>query len=499
MAKSRTNLTANNVKTINYKASETLSRFHKDESFVRGIKGPIGSGKSVGCCMEIFIKACNATPCADGIRRSKWAIVRNTQPQLETTTLDTWLSWFPESIFGKVNRKPPMVHFIKINDVELTVLFLAMDKPEDVRKLLSLEVTGVWFNEVREINKAIVDAATGRVGRYPSKKDCPANVKPENFPSWSGVIMDTNPPDDCHWFYRCAENDAWAVDENGERIPKEKIPKHKRWAFFHQPSGLDEKAENIENLPKDYYSRIIIGKDKEWINVYVHGNYGFIQDGKPVYKNEWNDTLHVTDSNEINKNGTVYIGLDFGLTPCAVFGQMNARGVWHIFHELVTDDMAIEPFAKLLNKEIQAICPDAQVFIYGDPAGEFRDTQGCTVFEILKKHGLMARKAQTNNYEIRRAAVCAPLCRMIDGKAGFLLYKGCEVLRRGFNGGYKYRKLNVSGGENKYGVEAEKNQFSHPHDALQYMLMGGGEFKELRGRSKNPTKTIIMDNSWSVF
>ena len=45
-----------------------------------------------------------------------------------------------------------------------------MDRPEDVKKLLSLELTGIWINEAREIPKSIVDACTMRVGRYPSMR-----------------------------------------------------------------------------------------------------------------------------------------------------------------------------------------------------------------------------------------------------------------------------------------------------------------------------------------
>ena len=182
-----------------YKASPTLAKFHQDDSFIRGIMGPIGSGKSVGCCVEIFSRASVMPIANDGIRHSRWAIVRNTQPQLETTTIKTWLSWFPEHIFGKMNRKPPFTHLVRINDIELEVIFLALDKPEDVKKLLSLEVTGIWFNEAREIEKEILDAASGRVGRYPSDKMKPKELGDKKLGLWHGIIIDTNPPDDTHW------------------------------------------------------------------------------------------------------------------------------------------------------------------------------------------------------------------------------------------------------------------------------------------------------------
>jgi len=142
-----------------------------------------------------------------------------------------------------------------------------LDKPDDIKKLLSLEVTGGWLNEAREIPKAVMDMLIGRLGRYPSKR--------EGGASWYGLIMDTNPPDSDHWWYTLFE-------END-------IPHN--FALFKQPSGMSDEAENRENLPGPYYENMIAGKTQEWINVYVHGNYGFITTGKPVYP-EYQDDVH---------------------------------------------------------------------------------------------------------------------------------------------------------------------------------------------------------------
>ena len=43
-----------------------------------------------------------------------------------------------------------------MNDLDLEVIFLALDRPEDVKKLLSLELTGIWINEAREIPKVLL-------------------------------------------------------------------------------------------------------------------------------------------------------------------------------------------------------------------------------------------------------------------------------------------------------------------------------------------------------
>lgn len=492
----RTNATEP-VYSMAYKASPTGKLFHLCNSFVKGIMGPVGSGKSVSCCLEIFLKAKEMTPCRDGIRRSRWLVVRNTLPQLETTTIKTWLDWFPERIFGNMSRKPPYTHNIKYSDVELEVIFLALDKDEDVKKLLSLECTGIWFNEAREINKAIVDAGTMRVGRYPSKKDKPEHVKDEDFPNWYGVIMDTNPPDDTHWWYRCAEEESWATNERGEKIDKNKIDKNMWWNFFRQPSGLKENAENIENLPKGYYQRLMSGKDKEWINVYVCGNYGFIKDGKAVFGLYYNDDIHSIDKIDYNPNAPLYGGLDFGLTPTLVLGQRTARGGWNIIDEIVTDDMGIKDFGLLIKQELSKYnVPD--IFLYGDPSGAYRsDTDNSTAFEVLRGVGIKSRPAQTNNLNARLECVKGVLSRMIEGKPAFKLSRKCKILRRGFNGGYKYSKISSSQ-EDRYCPEPDKNSFSHPQDSLQYLLMGGGEYKEIKNRKEKFDKPIILSSSWRI-
>ncbi len=124
----------------------------------------------------------------------RFAIVRNSYPMLKTTTIKTWIDLFPESTFGPLLWTPPITHHIKLPSrgdaagIDCEVIFLALDQPKDVRKLLSLELTGAWVNEARELPKAVIDGLTHRVGRYPTKRDGGA--------TWSGIWMDTNPMDD---------------------------------------------------------------------------------------------------------------------------------------------------------------------------------------------------------------------------------------------------------------------------------------------------------------
>ena len=438
-----------------YKASPTIKHFHKSDKFVRGLMGPIGSGKSVACCCEIIRRSHMQLPNAEGIRKSRWAVIRNTYRELVDTTMETFFDWVPRD-WGFWRAQDVKWTYQELlpdgTKVHLEVIFRALDRPNDIKKLLSLELTGGWLNEAREIPKAVLDMLVGRVGRYPSMRD-------GYGASWFGVIMDTNPPDSDHWWYRLFEEDC---PDN--------------YALFKQPSGLSEEAENVKNLPGTYYSNMMSGKDQEWINVYVHGDYGFIMDGKPIY-GEYKDHAHFREEPYIPTNKLpIYIGLDFGLTPAAVFGQKTATGKWIIFDEIVTENMGTVNFAKLLKSRILHKYKDFEIEIYGDPAGDVRaQTDERTPFEILDQAGIVAWPTYTNDFLVRREAVAAPLGRLdAGGNSGFSLTPNCPMLRKGMAGGYKYKRLLVSGSE-RYQDKPDKNMYSHVCEALQYLMVGAGE------------------------
>lgn len=379
---------------------EQLKNFMRSDAFVRGIRGPVGSGKSVGSCIELFRRAIQQEPNDRGIRKSRWAIIRNTNPQLRTTTIKTWLDWFPEEVWGKFAWSPPFTHHIKKGDIDAEFIFLALDKPEDVKKLLSLELTGGFINEAREVPKAIVDALTMRVGRYPSMKD--------GGPTWYGVIMDTNAPEEDHWWP--IMNGEVPLPDHVTREEAAMLVKPDDWEIFTQPEGMLEKrnesgevcgykinpnAENRKHLTKDYYPKIIQGKTKSWIDVYVRNKLGTLVEGKPVYADFDADKHIAKEEILVSEHLPLVIGMDFGLTPAAVFCQ-NVRGRWTVLRELVAFDMGASRFAQQVRLFLAQHFPDhvKNYTIWGDPAGDFRaQTDETTPFQVLRAAGLQARAA----------------------------------------------------------------------------------------------------------
>ena len=490
---------------INFKYKpdgEVLKSFMKDSTFFRGIRGPVGSGKSVGCCVEVFRRALEQDKGVDGLRKSRWAIIRNTNPQLRTTTITTWLDWFPESDWGRFHWSVPYTHHIKKGEIDLEVIFLALDRPEDVKKLLSLELTGIWINEAREIPKSIIDACTMRVGRYPSMRD--------GGPSWSGVIADTNAPEEDHWWPIMAGEVP--VPDHIPREQAKMLVKPDNWNFFTQPCGMLEtkdeegeiqdykenpKAENQKNILANYYSNLIRGKTKSWIDVYVMNRLGHIQDGKPVYPMFASEVHIAKEEIPVAANVPVYVGIDFGLTPAAVLAQ-KVRGRWFVQSEIVAIDMGIVRFAEVLRQELATrFSAASEVIIYGDPAGDFRaQTDESTPFHILRGAGLRAYPAPSNSVDLRLESVSSQLTKMVEGKPALLIDRRCPQLIKGFEGGYAYKRMEVSG--ERYADKPDKNMFSHVHDAAQYLFLGAGEGRALMNNQK-PLRPVVAKRSFDLF
>ncbi len=67
-----------------------------------------------------------------------------------------------------------------------------------------------------------------------------------------------------------------------------------------------------------------------------------------------------------------------------------------------------------------------------------------------------------------------------DGEPALLVSPRCKTIRKGFNGAYKYRRLQVAGDE-RYQDKPDKNAYSHPHDAVQYLCLGMGDGHVITG------------------
>lgn len=468
--------------------------FMLSDAFVRGLRGPIGSAKSSTCIMELHRRQAQQRPNDKGWRMSRWVITRNTSPMLKTTTIKTYEDWLKPEFYGDIKMAPPPYeHEIDVALPDGTrliseVYFLALDTAEDVRKLLSLELTGAFSNEAREQPKSIIDAITSRLRRYPAQKDGGFN--------WSGLIMDTNAPDSDHWWPIMAGEvpppEGMSDDEIRNMI------KPAGWEFFSQPAAMIEQfekgklmgyevnpdAENLVNLDPLYYPGQIAGKSKAWIDVYLMNRLGATHDGRPVHSQFRRET-HVSDKPiEPIPNVPINWGFDFGLTPAGIAYQ-RVRDRILVLREIVLTDAGAVQLAAAVNRMMRDEFPGHKFGrCWGDPAGDARvGTDKRTPFQIMRTAGIPARPVESNDPELRRAAGAAPLMRMTEGAPAILFDPRCKVLVSGLEGAWCYKRVRQANGE-AYEDHPQKGRHSHPCEAWEYGMVGDGEARGAVGRKQ---------------
>jgi hypothetical protein len=434
-------------------------------------------------CINFIVQhACSMPYWSNGRRKARWAIVRNTSGELYSTTLQTWLTWFADLGDIKKRQKPLLTYEHTFNDgngvVELELIFIALDREEDLRKIKSLEVTGAYINELSEVPQGALAHFKGRVNhRYPSRAFC-------DKPYWSGIIADTNPPDVDHWIYKDFE--VKALDS---------------YRIFRQPPGLlrdsdnnwyqNPNCDNSPNLAHDYYMKLAEGQTEDFVKVYCLGEYGSVGFGKKVYP-EYNDDLHSVASIAAIQGEPLHLGWDFGLTPACVVIQITPRGQIRVLKEYTAEDMGIRTFAKnIVLPSLQRDFPYNKIGIsVADPSGMAGDTimEELSCIGELNSLGIETRPARTNDLESRIGAVRYYLNTNIDGKPAYQLSReGCPILRRGKVKDYCFKRLSVSG-EERYREVPHKNMSSHSADAEQYVFM---EFAADRILSEKAPRAII--------
>ena len=83
---------------------DTLKKFMKSDDFFRGMRGPVGSGKSVACCIEIFRRALlQAKNKEDPIKIFNSAIT-NVKPNLEVRSRRVGGATYQVPVEVKANR-----------------------------------------------------------------------------------------------------------------------------------------------------------------------------------------------------------------------------------------------------------------------------------------------------------------------------------------------------------------------------------------------------------
>jgi hypothetical protein len=444
---------------IDFEVIQSLDGFFYSDAFISLVVGPVGSTKTTAGVMKILFHASQMAACKDGVRRSRAVWVRNTREVLRDTSIPDFLKWLPDGVAGTF-LKTEYKFLLRLGDVECEVLFRGLDDANDVRRLLSLQASFFVFDEFREIHPDIYNAAQGRVGRYPDKMMNGVGCKTDDGRSNAHLWGMTNPPDqDTFWEQLLTE-------------PPDNVH------VTIQPSGLSPEADWTRFLPDDYYGNLAQGKTEDWVDVYIHAKFGKSLSGQPVFKSFSRD-MHVAKSKlaPLQSGSPVLIGVDAGLTPAAVVGEVAYDGRVVVYRALTSSDMgALRFIEEVLKPFLTNFLPYRTYQVIIDPAAFQRvQTDERSVADLYKSAGFAVKPAKTNAVAARIAAVERYLTRVVDGKPGIVLCpEGAGDLIKALAGKYRY-KVNTKGEKD------EKPEKSHPWsdiaDALEYLCLhaDGGE------------------------
>lgn len=459
---------------IEYRApGPVAAAYLVDRSPVSAIMGPIGGGKTSASYMK-HVQAAFQMPRSpiDGHRRYRFPVIRDTIRQLEKTAIPSWLEWFPRDLGEFVGGRGgvPASHSLAFDlglngKVLLEVQFFGLGeaKIEDVMR--GWEGSGGHLNEADRLPEEVLIFLRGRVGRYPSAKHggCPNPI----------ITLDYNSPDDSNWTYRLFEED-----------------RPEGFAFFRQPSGLSPNAENLENLPEGYYQRQMTGQPDWYVRRMIKNDYGYSRDGEPVFAEDYNDDWHVAKRRlDPVPDIPLELGGDAGRTPAMTVGQMMPSGQRRILGELCGKSMGAETFGKEINYFLKEEFAGCRVDTAGgDPQASYAGDQDERAWlEIVSAvTGIKWRPAPTNLLTPRLEAVRGELREAIDGQPALLISPACKMIRKAFNSRYRFKQVMVqgSGGTVRYEDKPDKNEASHPMDALQYEILTSGTHYEVGERKR---------------
>lgn len=466
---------------LDIKFPPTISAFMQSDARHRDIMGPFRSGKSSGCVVEIVRRAMQQKKGPDGFRRSRWMVTRNTMPQLRDTTIKTWLSWFPNRSIGYYKETGKTYH-IEIDDIRAEVMFRALDTVDDVGNLLSMEFTGCYFNEKREIAREIIETVHGRTGQYPAIKD--------GGPSWYGDWGDTNPPEEGSFLQSMYEG----------RDPDEpKVLKANDWNVFRQPPAMfkhpdgtytmNPLAENLDNLIPGYYVDLVKGKSDDYIRVNIIGEYGRSKGGRPIHPS-FSREYHVAKGTIIpSKELVLVVAADFGLTPAMALKQQDAFGRVLTLDDIACFDMGLEraietKLLPLIKKKYKGF----EIFVTGDPSGGTRaqgnEVSCVDIFREYKKYLGRVKMASSNATVARREGTDHFLTS--KSPVAYLVDPNCDATIAALSGGFMYKKHK----DGRHSEDVDKNDHSHIGEANEY-----GDMYFHEGRRRKANKNFI-EQSW---
>jgi hypothetical protein len=490
---------------LDYQCTPTGLALHNATAFLKMIVGPYGSGKSTAIIMDMLYNAMNQTASPDGVRYTRWGVVRRSYPNLKASTLKLLQETLPAEAGTITISGAPFIGRYRFSLPDNTIVQMeldiwALEMERSLQNIGSSNWTGAWINEASEISFDVLGIIASRPGRYPTLSAHGVKCK------WAGVYMDFNPLPATHWLkpiFNAPELRFKDADGKDQIYPIAAFSQPPAAFKVVQPDGrvtyrLNPDAENLSNLDDGYYARQIALRDLAGRHDEIDSLYCMLEvnlySGRQVWSNFKRDRHVANAPIEPIQKAPLVVGFDSsGLNPAVVVLQFQ-YGRWCVLDELIGEDMGLELFLDgALIPFFPQRYPGSKVVVSYDPSNTRDSWTAVTPSTRLKEAGFELAERVTNRLQPRLDAVT----RMLNmDYGGLIISPTCVNLIKAMEGDYHYTRQRLKGSmEYAYSKEPAKNASSHIADALQYGVMhiqrpSDGGFSEvirdtLRKRNKS--------------
>jgi phage terminase large subunit len=382
------------VVTNDYKPTEKANIFHGSDAFFNVLVGGQGSGKSLAVIKELERTGLDFTKCP-------MAVYRKTMPALRDSTMHE----FRQHINPEVGRwREREDKFLLHNGA--FVNFRGLDMAS---KAKSTEYALIVLEEADEFTHEEFKFLLGRVrkkGSWPLR-----------------IILILNPCDENHWIYKEFVENAAAYQSNGGLL------------VLHFST-----YDNAENLPDNYVATMTAGMTPDEIDRYVHGQWGTIIKGEPIYAKLLNPQLHLRRMDRF-PGQMLLRGWDFGFNrPATSFRLVDQLGRMNIAHAVLGDKEELDVYARRILSETERLFPKVgYVHDFGDPRGHDKSQAGGeTCFDVLQSVGINAtgERGIRNYVEPGIKKVRTELSTLVEQIPLLSIDPTCSLIRAAYFGKY---------------------------------------------------------------
>lgn len=287
--------------------------------------------------------------------KSRHAVIRKTFNSLKRsvwndTLVKVLLLAFPE-IKVTFNRTDYILGFPNGSEI----YFIGLDNPSSAEKILGLEVSTLFFNEISELDFSSVQLAITRLAEKNDLiKRCWYDMNPNAKNSWAYYlfIKGLNPSDN------------------------EPLPNPDDYGYF-KINPID----NTENIDENYLKLLESMPEKERQR-FLHGEFAETGNGAAYYA--FDREINVDKVSDLFKQGTVLCGMDFNVQPMTAVLCSYINKVFYIHDEVFLENSDTFKMSSELRKRGYR-----GTRIYPDSTGANRKTSGKSDHNILKEDGFI--------------------------------------------------------------------------------------------------------------